>query len=193
MRTMAKTQPPHPGSVPIETLISADEIAKRLATMAGDIAKTLPENMMVVSLLRGSFVFAADLIRALHNTGNHTLRPQVDFLTLASYGRGTTSKGTVEIVRDLTEDVDGRDVLIIDDILESGRTLTFARDLVMGRGAHSVKIAVLLEKPGKRKVNIQADYVGFVVPDHFVVGYGLDYANYFRELPFIGTIPSMEK
>ena len=170
---------------PIEKLISSDAIAVQVSTIANNIAKSLPQDLMVIVLLRGSFVFAADLIRALHAVG---MRPQVDFLTLASYGKGTVSSGKVEIVRDLTEAMDGRDVLIVDDILESGRTLHFARELVASRNAKTVKTAVLLEKPGKRKFDIDADFVGFNVEDKFVVGYGLDYANYYRELPYIGAI-----
>ncbi|MDE3059827.1 MAG: hypoxanthine phosphoribosyltransferase [Pseudomonadota bacterium] len=171
-----------------EVLISAAEIAGRVSSLAETIAAKLPADMMIVSLLRGSFVFTADLIRALHLTGAH---PQVDFITLASYGAKTVSSGEITIVRDLTETVEGRDVLIVDDILESGRTLHFARQLVAERNARSIQIAVLLEKPGKRAVDIHADFVGFVIPDRFVVGYGLDYANYYRELPYIGAVESV--
>lgn len=166
-------------------LISAADISARVRVLADEIAKELPSDMMIVALLRGSFVFTADLIRALHHAG---AGPQVEFLTLSSYGKGTTSSGTVTITRDLTEDVSGRDVLIVDDILESGGTLHFARELLRERGARSIKIAVMLEKPGKRRVDIAADFVGFNIEDKFVVGYGLDYANYFRELPYIGVI-----
>lgn len=169
----------------VTPLFSTDQIAVRVLEMANAIAHTLPPDPTVVSLLRGSFVFTSDLIRAMHAVGVH---PQVDFMTLASYGRGTASSGEVELVRDLTQPVEGRDVLILDDILESGRTLKFARDLIVERGAKSVKIAVLLEKPGKRKVDIKADFAGFTIEDKFVVGYGLDYANYYRELPYIGVI-----
>lgn len=169
----------------VTPLISADDIARRVNDMANAIADSLPPDMMIVGLLRGSFVFAADLIRALHRTG---VKPQIDFMTLASYGERTTSGGNVAINRDISESVAGRDVLIIDDILESGRTLTFARNLIVERGAKSVRIAVLLEKPGKRAVAIDADFTGFVIADQFVVGYGLDYANYYRELPFIGVV-----
>lgn len=173
----------------LQVLISAGEIAARVSALANAIAEKLPPDLMVVSLLRGSFVFTADLIRALHTVGSpYHMKPQVDFMTLSSYGKGTESSGTIQVVRDLTEDVSGRHVLIVDDILESGRTLTFARDLVISRGAASVQIAVLLEKPGKRKVEVQADFVGFIIPDKFVVGYGLDYANYYRELPYVGII-----
>lgn len=169
----------------VEKLITSDAIAVRVSTLANTIVKSMPTDLMIVVLLRGSFVFAADLIRALHAVGMH---PQVDFLTLASYGRSTTSSGKVDIVRDLTEDMKGRDVLIIDDILDSGRTLHFAKHLIEGRGARTVKTTVLLEKPGKQLIDMHADFVGFQVEDKFVVGYGLDYANYYRELPYIGTI-----
>ncbi|MEQ1705716.1 MAG: hypoxanthine phosphoribosyltransferase [Rickettsiales bacterium] len=169
----------------IEVLVTAEEITNRVQTIAKEIAGGMSSDIMIVSLLRGSFVFTADLIRALHFSG---VNPQVDFMTLASYGSGTSSSGDVQIIRDIVEDVRGREILIVDDILESGRTLSFARDLIRQRGASSIKIAVMLEKPGKRKVEIEADFVGIKIPDKFVVGYGLDYANYYRELPFIGAI-----
>lgn len=169
----------------IEVLISAEALSKRVDSLAEEISHDMTPDIMIVSLLRGSFVFTADLIRALHFCG---VCPQVDFMTLASYGSGTTSSGKVQIVRDIVGDVRGREVLIVDDILESGNTLTFARNIINERGAASIKIAVMLEKPNKRKVEIDADFVGFTIPDKFVVGYGLDYANYYRELPFIGSI-----
>lgn len=169
----------------IEVLIPAEELAKRVGGLAREIADNMPPDIMIVSLLRGSFVFTADLIRALHFSG---VQPQLDFMTLASYGNNTSSSGKIQVTRDIIEDVRGREVLIVDDILESGNTLTFARNLINERGAASTKIAVMLEKPGKRKVEINADFVGFTIPDKFVVGYGLDYANYYRELPFIGAV-----
>jgi hypoxanthine phosphoribosyltransferase len=172
-------------NIAIENLISAEQIAGRVNELAADIAAKLPKDLLIVGLLRGSFVFTADLIRALHYAGSH---PQIDFMTLSSYGAGTASSGQVDIIRDISEDVSGRDLLIVDDILESGRTLTFARNLLQSRSARSTKIAVMLEKPGKRATDITADFVGFSIPDKFVVGYGLDYANYYRELPFIGTV-----
>lgn len=169
----------------IEELISAREIAVRVETLALAIAKDFPGDLLIISLLRGSFVFTSDLIRALSRAATH---PQVNFMTLGSYG-DSKEGGPVQLLRDLTESVEGRDVLIVDDILESGRTLHFTRELIKSRKARSVRIAVLLEKPGKRKIAIEADYVGFVVEDKFVVGYGLDYANFYRELPFIGVVP----
>ncbi len=172
-------------STDIEVLITTQELTNRVNTLAQEIARDMTSDIMIVSLLRGSFVFTADLIRALHFSG---VQPQVDFMTLASYGNNTSSSGKVQIIRDIVEDVRGREILIVDDILESGNTLTFARNLIRERGAASIKIAVMLEKPNKRKVEIDADFVGFKIPDKFVVGYGLDYANYYRELPFIGAI-----
>lgn len=169
----------------IETLISSEQVATRISLMANEITRKLPQDLMVIALLRGSFVFTADLIRAFYASGT---KPQVDFMTLESYGSGTESKGSVTVIRDITENIEGRDVLLVDDILESGRTLSFAKNLVMERGPRSVNIAVMLEKPGKRKVDINADFVGFTIPDKFVVGMGLDYANYYRELPYIGAL-----
>jgi hypoxanthine phosphoribosyltransferase len=169
----------------VPVLFSADEIRARVRALSLEIASAMPQDFVMVSLLRGSFVFTADLIRELYVIGVH---PQIDFLTLSSYGRDTTSGKQVNLNRDITEQVRDRDVLIVDDILESGRTLHFARNLLTERGAASIKIVALLEKPGKRELQIDADFLGFNVPDKFVVGYGLDYANHYRELPYIGYI-----
>lgn len=169
----------------IRVLFDARMIAARCTLLAEAAAARQPHDLLVVAILKGSFIFAADLIRALHHAG---LSPEVEFLHLASYHGGLQSSGKVEIRKDIEADVAGRDVMIIDDILESGRTLSFARDLVMGRGARSVSIAVLLDKPGKRVAPIEADLVGFVCPDLFVVGYGMDVGRRCRELPFIGVM-----
>ncbi len=174
----------HPkGSV--EIMYSAGEIAARVDILAGEIVDALGRDVIVVAVLKGSFVFTADLLRAMHHKGAH---PLIDFMTLSSYGKGMESSGKVMVTRDITDDVAGRKVLLVDDILESGRTLAFAKQLLDERGADSVDIAVLLEKPGKRKADLDANYVGFVIPDKFVVGYGLDYAHNFRELPYIGVL-----
>jgi hypoxanthine phosphoribosyltransferase len=169
----------------IRVLFDEDAIAKRNEAMAQEIVKSKPENLLVVAVLKGSFMFAADLLRALHRVG---LEPQVEFVHLSSYLDGTVSTGNVTILRDVESDVRGRDVLLVDDILESGRTVTFAKDLLMARGAKSVKTAVLLEKPGKRAVQIEPDYVGFTCPDVFVIGYGMDVAHSYRQLPFVGVL-----
>ena len=170
-------------SIPV--LFSAAEIKERIEALATEIAAKVSGELLIVSLLRGSFMFTADLVRELSAIGIH---PQIDFMTLSSYGDATQSTGSVVIGRDLADDVAGRQVLILDDILETGRTLRFAHGLLRERGATDVKIAVLLEKPGKLQVPAKADFVGFSIPDKFVVGYGLDYANHYRELPFIGFI-----
>jgi hypoxanthine phosphoribosyltransferase len=169
----------------IVVLFSEAEIASRIGAIAEAIAATKPNRLLVVPILKGSFVFAADLIRAMHHAG---LSPEIDFMMLASYRAGTTSSGRVEVLRDIESDVRGRDVLLIDDILESGRTLAFAKDLIAARGAASVTTAVLLHKPGHLAADICADHCGFVCPDKFVVGYGMDMAHQYRELPFVGHV-----
>lgn len=168
----------------IEVLFSAEDIARRNRELAEAIALGDLSNILVLSILKGSFVFAADLIRALHAAG---LAPEVEFISVSSYGTGTTA-GKLRLLRDVDTDVQGRDILLIDDILESGNTLRFVRNLMLERGARRVAIAVLLDKTMKRKVDIAADYVGFQCPDHFVVGYGMDVAHAFRELPFVGVV-----
>jgi hypoxanthine phosphoribosyltransferase len=169
----------------VEVVLSAEAIAERIGAMARQIARARLDNLLVVAILKGSFMFAADLLRALHGAG---LSPQVDFLSLSSYRAGTTSSGRVEIVRDVELDVAGRNVLIVDDILESGRTLAFAKDLLVARGAARVLTCVLLDKPVQRAADIVADFRAFECPDVFVVGYGMDLAHRLRELPFVGRL-----
>ena len=171
---------------PVEVLFSADDIAQRVDELAGEVAALGIERLMVCAVLKGSFVFAADLIRGLHR---HGVAPEIDFLTLSSYRKSKSSSGQVTILRDLDLDVTHRNVLLIDDILESGRTLAFAKDLLIARGADSVLTCVLLEKPVDRAVEIKADLRAFVCPDVFVVGYGMDVAHRLRELPFVGHVP----
>jgi len=179
---MAVTQPT---PETIEVVFSAATIAERIDAMARQIAQARLDDLLVVAVLKGSFVFAADLLRALHRAG---LSPQVDFLSLSSYRTATTSSGSVEIVRDIEIDVAGRNVLIVDDILESGRTLAFAKDLVAARGAARVLTCVLLDKPVPRAAEIAADFSAFECPEVFVVGYGMDLAHRLRELPFVGRV-----
>ena len=169
----------------VRVLFAEEAIAARNAAIARSVAAEAPHDLLVVAVLKGSFMFAADLIRAMHRVA---LAPQVEFIHLSSYGEGTTSSGQVTILKDVTSAVEGRDVLLLDDILESGRTLAFAKDLLTARGARRVMVGVMLEKPHKRAVAIEADYVGFRCPDLFVVGYGMDAAHSFRQLPFIGVL-----
>lgn len=169
----------------IEVIFSAEAIARRVDDLARRIADLNLESLLVVSVLNGSFVFASDLVRALHRAG---MAPEIDFMSLASYRTAQTSAGRVDILRDLETDVSNRNVLIIDDILESGRTLAFAKDLIAARGAARVLTCVLLDKPVPRAAHIAADLVAFQCPDTFVVGYGMDLARRYRELPFVGRI-----
>ncbi|MCB8837233.1 hypoxanthine phosphoribosyltransferase [Aurantimonas sp. VKM B-3413] len=168
----------------IDVLFDEGRIAAEIDRIADEIAARSSENLLAVSILKGSFVFAADLIRAMHRAG---LAPEVEFISLSSYGAGTEG-GAVRVLRDVDSEVKDRTILLIDDILESGRTIAFARDLLLSRGAKAVEIAVLLDKRMRRKTEIEADYVGFDCPDHFVVGYGMDVGHAFRELPFIGRV-----
>ncbi len=169
----------------IDVLFSEAVLKERIETLAKEIAAAKPERLLVIPVLKGSFIFSADLIRAMHRAG---LSPEVDFMILASYREGTRSSGKVDVLRDIETGVAGRDVLLVDDILESGRTLAFAKDLISARGARSAKSCVLLEKPGHLAANIASDYRGFICPDKFVVGYGMDMAHQFRELPFVGHV-----
>jgi len=173
------------GNRKVKVLYDEKTLAERTQALADEIAAAKLKDLLVVAILKGSFMFAADLLRALHRAG---LEPQVEFFHLSSYLEGTVSSGTVKILRDIESSVRNRDVLLVDDILESGRTLAFAKDLLAARGARRVLVCTMLEKPGKRAVAIDADFVGFVCPDVFVVGYGMDVAHSYRELPFIGRV-----
>ena len=168
----------------IEVLFSAEQIAKRTHELAEEIALSDLRDILVISVLKGSFVFAADLIRAFHKAG---LAPEVEFISISSYGSGTEA-GTLQLLQDIKTGVEGRDVILIDDILESGNTMKFTRDLMYSRGANKVAIITLLDKSMRRKAQINADYVGFECPDKFVVGYGMDVGHAFRELPFVGIV-----
>lgn len=170
----------------IKPIFTENEIASRVEALAREIAATSPQDLVIVAVLKGSFIFAADLIRALYRQG---LMPEIDFVFLASYGTGTVSTGEVKVLRDVETDLASRDVLIVDDILDSGRTLAFAKTLLEGRGAHRVRTCVLLEKDMPRVVTIAPDFCGFHCPPVYVVGYGTDLAHRYRELPFIGTLP----
>lgn len=169
----------------VKPLFSAEAIARRVDELARAIAAAQLHDPIVVAILKGSFIFAADLIRALHR---HGLRPEIDFIFLASYGAGTQSKGAVKVLRDVESDMAGRDVVLVDDILDSGRTLAFAKALLLKHGAARALTCVLVDKQVKRAADITPDFAGFPCPPIFVVGYGMDLANRYRELPFIGEI-----
>ncbi len=168
-----------------EILIDRQMIAQRVDEIVDTIALDIDEELFVVGILKGSFIFLADLMRSFHR---HQIHPRIDFLTLSSYGSGTSSSGQVKIIHDIREDIAGSNILLVDDILDTGHTLFSTKKLLIERGAKSVHTCVLLDKKARRAVEFEADYVGFSIDDHFVVGYGLDYNNLYRELPHIAKV-----
>ncbi len=168
----------------VRTLFDERQIQARVGELARDIAAALPRDLTIVGLLTGSFVFVADLVRGLDRLG---LTPRVGFMRLSSYGQGRESSREVRLTGEVP-DVAGRVVLLVDDIVDTGRTQAFARDSLLGRGAARVAACMLLDKPSRREVAVTTEFVGFSIPDVFVVGYGIDYADQYRHLPYIGTI-----
>lgn len=164
------------------TLFSREEINDRVKKLGIVVSKDYKDkDLVVISLLRGSFIFTADLVREL------SIPVNVDFITTASYGHEEVSTGNVEIVHDLRTDVKGKDILIVDDIIDSGYTLKKVVEHLNTKDAKSVKICVMLDKPTRRKVDLEPDYVGFSIPDVFIVGYGLNYGEHYRNIPYIFT------
>ena len=167
----------------LKDLISEEEIAAKVKELGAQISKDYKDkNLLMVSVLKGSVVFMADLMRAI------TVPAKIDFMAVSSYGSGVKTSGVVKIVKDLDIDLHGYDVLIVEDILDSGMTLKYITELLKSRGTNSIKIATLLDKPSRRKVDIKADYFCFDVPDEFVVGYGLDYNEMYRNYPAVGVL-----
>ncbi len=163
-------------------LMSEEEIKKICKTLGEQITRDYEgKNLLVVSVLKGSIVFMADLLREIK------CRCQIDFLSVSSYS-GTKTTGVVKFKKDLDIDPDGMDILIVEDILDSGVTLSYLSGVLMGRNANSIKICTLLDKPANRRADIKADYVGKTIPDEFVIGYGLDYDEKYRNLPYIGIL-----
>ena len=165
------------------TLVSEEEIKSIVADVAARISKDYEgKNLFIIPVLKGSFVFAADLVRAL------SIPCSVDFLAVSSYGAGTKTSGNVRIMKDISCTLEDKDVLIVEDILDSGLTLSYLKGILEKRNVKSIRICTLLDKPERRQVNIKPDYSCFVVPDEFVVGYGLDYNQQYRNLPFVGVL-----
>ena len=161
-------------------LLSKETIDERVKVLGRELAKDYEgKNLYVLSLLRGSFIFTADLVRAIDG------RVKVGFMTTSSYGHSETSSGKVEIINDIPDNIEGFDVLIVDDIVDTGYTMKFIIDHIKNLGATSVKSCVLLDKPSRRKAQIHPDYCCFEIEDVFVVGYGLDYGNYYRNVPYV--------
>ncbi|EAX47240.1 hypoxanthine phosphoribosyltransferase [Thermosinus carboxydivorans Nor1] len=166
-----------------EILLSSEQLSARIREMGRQIsADYAGKEILMIGVLRGAVIFMADLARAID------VPVALDFMAVSSYGASTTSSGVVRILKDLDEDVEGKHLLIVEDIIDSGLTLNYLLDNLRSRKPASIKICTLLNKPERRKVDVQVDYNGFTIPDHFVVGYGLDYAEKYRNLPFIGIL-----
>ena len=164
-------------------LITEERLAAKVAEMGAQISKDYQgRKLIILGVLKGSVVFMSDLIRSI------TVPVEMDFMAVSSYGAGVKTSGVVKILKDLDRLIAGYDVLVVEDILDSGMTLSYLTELLRERDPASIRIATLLDKPDRRKVDIKPDYVGFTIPDEFVVGYGLDYAELYRNLPYVGIL-----
>jgi hypoxanthine phosphoribosyltransferase len=165
-------------------LISEADIQQRIKTLAAEIEKDYPasEEIHLVAVLKGGFMFMADLVRAMSD------RVTMDFMAVSSYAKGTTSSGQVRVLKDLDSNLEGRHIIVVEDIVDTGLTLHYLQDLLKARAPKSMKTACLLSKPARRKVDVQVDYIGFTIEDRFVVGYGLDYAEKYRNLRYIAVL-----
>ncbi|RLK63616.1 hypoxanthine phosphoribosyltransferase [Atopobacter sp. AH10] len=164
-------------------LVTEEEIQDRIKTLGEQISKDYAgKNPLVICILKGAAFFMTDLVRYL------TVKCEMDFMDIDSYGDATVSSGQVKIVKDLSTSVDGRNVLIVEDIIDTGRTLHHLKELLALRKAKSVRICTLLDKPERREFGLTPDYIGLEVPNEFVVGYGLDYRQHYRNLPYIGVL-----
>ena len=166
----------------MQTLLHAQDIRDRIDALAGDIRRDHPDGVHLVCVLKGAFMFLADLTRALD--ADSTL----DFIAVSSYGSSTKSSGQVQLLKDLDASIEGRDVLIVEDIVDTGLTLNYLQDILRARSPRSVRTACLLSKPSRRKIDVKVEYIGFEIPDKFVVGYGLDYDEKYRNLPYIAVL-----
>ena len=167
----------------LKVLVTEEELKTRVAELGDALYKQYEgRRPLFLGVLKGSFIFMADLVRASQ------LMCDVEFIAVSSYQNGTVSSGRVQITHDLQQDITGRELVIVEDILDSGNTLAFLKNYLMAKGAKSISIVTLLDKPARREKAVEADLAGFVVPDEFVVGYGLDYAQLYRNLPYIGVL-----
>lgn len=167
----------------LKVLFSQEDIARRVAEMGTELAERFQgKKPLFLGVLKGCFVFMSDLVRAC------PIKSDLEFIAVSSYGNATSSSGRVQITHDVQQDITGRDLVIVEDILDSGNTLAFLKDYMLAKGAKSITIVTLLDKPARREKAITADLAGFVVPDEFVVGYGLDYCQQYRNMPYIGVL-----
>jgi hypoxanthine phosphoribosyltransferase len=167
---------------PREILLSAEQIQKRVCELAAEIRRDFPGELHVIAVLKGAFIFLSDLVR--HMPGHVSL----DFMAVSSYAKGTTSSGEVRLLKDLDTTLDGRDVVIVEDIVDTGVTLMYLQDILRARNPRTLRTACLLSKPSRRQVDVRVEYIGFTIEDRFVVGYGLDYAEQYRNLPYIAVV-----
>jgi hypoxanthine phosphoribosyltransferase len=168
--------------IPRQILISEQQIQTRFAEMAAEIRRDFPDDVHLIAVLKGAFIFLSDLVR--HIPG----RVSVDFMATSSYAKGTTTSGEVKLTKDLDVTLDGRNVIIVEDIVDSGLTLHYLHEILRARNPRTVRTACLLSKPSRRRVDVPVEYIGFTIEDHFVVGYGLDYEEQYRNLPHIGIV-----
>jgi len=166
----------------MDVLISADDIQRRVGSLAQEIHRDHPDGVHLICVLKGAFIFLSDLARQLPATTT------LDFMAVSSYGTSTKSSGQVQVLKDLESTVEGRDVVIVEDIVDTGLTLTYLQDIIRARSPRHLRTACLLSKPSRRKIDVAVEYVGFTIEDKFVVGYGLDYAEQYRNLPYIAVI-----
>ncbi len=167
----------------IEVLISEQEVDKKIRELGKLITEEYQGKVVsIVCILKGASFFACELAKRID------VPVEIDFMSVSSYGAGTESSGVVKIVKDLDEQIEGKDIIIVEDIIDTGNTLRYLMELLTGRSPKSLKLCTLLDKPDRRKVDVKVDYVGFQIPDEFVVGYGLDYDQKYRNLPFIGVV-----
>lgn len=169
----------------LRILLSEAEIAARVEELAGEIAQAIPDDFVMVGLLKGAAVFVADLARALDRAG---AEPEIEFMRLASYGLGKVSSGDVRLLSDIGCNIEGRRVLLIDDIVDTGRSIAFAAGMLRERKIEGLWTCALLDKPQRREVEASIDFVGFRIDDVFVAGYGVDHAEKYRHLPYIGVV-----
>ena len=166
----------------MQTFISASDLQQRVRAMGQEIRRDHPDGIHLVCVLKGAFMFLSDLARAID--GEVTM----DFMAVSSYGSSTKSSGQVQLLKDLDTGLEGRDVVIVEDIVDTGLTLTYLQDILRARSPRRLRTACLLSKPSRRKTNVKVEYIGFTIEDKFVVGYGLDYSEKYRNLPYIGII-----
>ena len=167
---------------PIEILLSEAQIQKRVAELAAEIRRDFPDDLHVIAVLKGAFIFLSDLIR--HMPGHVSM----DFMAVSSYAKATKTSGEVRLLKDLDTTLEGRNVVIVEDIVDTGLTLTYLQEILRARNPRSLRTACLLSKPSRRQVDVKVEYIGFTIEDRFVVGYGLDYAEQYRNLPHIAVV-----